>query len=218
MKHCNECGVDIRGKLDNCPLCKSTLSGEASPSVFPYNKIKQSGIVALRILAGATGACLVAMIMLWQIFDWPGDIVLVSCLGLVVNFLFVQSIITTRPDFLRVVVRYFLIILAVAIAWLLISQNLMVSTYVIPGICFLALVFDAVLVSIFGSTFVSGYAKYLLFNVGLGLAPLILIALGLTTTNIPASLCALTASILLLTLALFARKQLVQELRKLLSQ
>lgn len=93
----------------------------------------------------------------------------------------------------------------------------MVTTFVIPGICLVALVFDAVLVAVFRGTFVSGYAKYLLFDVVLGLIPLALVALGLATWDVPANVSALTASVLLLALLVFTRKQLVAEVRKLFS-
>ena len=147
----------------------------------------------------------------------PGDIVLTVCLGLVVNYLFVRNILVHTPDFLRVVVRYFLILLAIAALWYLITRNPVVTTFVIPGICLVALVFDAVLVAVFRGTFVSGYAKYLLFDVVLGLIPLALVALGLTTWDVPANVSALTASVLLLALLVFTRKQLVAEVRKLFS-
>ena len=127
------------------------------------------------------------MLFLGRTLGLPGDIVLTVCLGLVVNYLFVRNILVHTPDFLRVVVRYFLILLAIAALWYLITRNPVVTTFVIPGICLVALVFDAVLVAVFRGTFVSGYAKYLLFDVVLGLIPLALVALGLTTWDVPAN-------------------------------
>ena len=53
--------------------------------------------------------------------------------------------------------------------------------------------------------------RYLLFDVVLGLIPLALVALGLTTWDVPANVSALTASVLLLALLVFTRKQLVAE-------
>jgi hypothetical protein len=92
-----------------------------------------------------------------------------------------------------------------------------VTTFVIPVICLVALVTDTVLIAIFGGTFVSGYAKYLLFDVALGLAPLILVALGLTTWDIPAYISALMSSAFLLWVVVFMRQRLMAEIRKLLS-
>lgn len=217
MKRCDKCGVRFTGDLDLCPLCQSELSGDTSPAVFPRNEVRKSGALALAVLAFATGACLLAMLFLGNTFNLPGDIVLTVCLGLVVNYLFVRNIITHTPDFLRVVVRYFLVLLAIAAVWFLVSRNLMVTTFVIPGICLVALVFDGVLLAVFRGTFVTGYAKYLLFDVALGLIPLGLSALGLTTWNVLANISALVASVVLLGLVVFTRKQLMAEVRKLFS-
>ena len=217
MKRCGKCCVSFTGDLDRCPLCQAELSGKAEPSAFPRNEVRKSGAVALSVLAFVSGACLLAMLFLGRLLGLPGDIVLTVCLGLVVNYLFVRNILVHTPDFLRVVVRYFLILLAIAALWYLITRNPVVTTFVIPGICLVALVFDAVLVAVFRGTFVSGYAKYLLFDVVLGLIPLALVALGLATWDVPANVSALTASVLLLALLVFTRKQLVAEVRKLFS-
>ena len=80
------------------------------------NAVRKSGAVALAVLAFVTGACLIALPFLGHLLDIPGDIVLAVCVGLALNYLFVRNIIVHNPDFLRVVARYFLILLAVA-AW-----------------------------------------------------------------------------------------------------
>jgi hypothetical protein len=64
---------------------------------------------------------------------------------------------------------------------------------------------------------VSGYAKYLLFDLALGLAPLLLVALDLTTWDIPAYISALASSVFLLWVLVFMHRQLMAEIRKLLS-
>lgn len=217
MRECNKCKVDFGGDLEKCPLCQAELTGKAEPSVFPYNEAKKTGSKALAILAFATGASLLVSLFLWYTLSLPGDIMLSVGIALVVNYLFVRNIITHNPDFLRVVARYFLLLLAITAIWFLLTHNLFVTTFVIPGICMTALVFDAILLIYFRGTFVSGYAKYLIFNVVLGLAPLILVAFGLTTWPIPAFISALTSSILFWALLVFLRKQLITEIRKLFS-
>lgn len=217
MRRCNKCGIGLTGDLDKCPLCQSDLVGDAAPAVFPRNETKKSGSMALKVLAFATGVCLLLMVLLWQLLSLPGTIVLTVCLALVMNYLFVRNILTHSPDFLRVVARYFLILLAMAGVWFLLTQNFAITTFVIPGICLVALVFDTVLVSVFRGTFVTSYAKYLLFDVLLGLTPLALVALGLTTWSILAYASAFAASVFFLGLVVFMRKQLVAEVRKLFS-
>lgn len=217
MRACSKCSVEFTGDLDRCPLCQAELTGTAEPSVFPRNEVRKSGTVALKVLAFASGACLLLMVFLGYLLALPGDIVFTVCLALAVNYLFVRNILMRSPDFLRVVIRYFLVLLAIAAIWFAASGNLLITTFVIPGICLIALVFDAVLFAVFRGTFVTGYAKYLLFNVALGLIPVALVAFGLTTWNVLAYASALTASVLLLGLFVFARKQLAAEVRKLFS-
>ncbi|MFA6948492.1 MAG: DUF6320 domain-containing protein [Eubacteriales bacterium] len=38
MKHCDKCGVDVRGNSEFCPLCQGTLTGESEPvySIYPH--------------------------------------------------------------------------------------------------------------------------------------------------------------------------------------
>jgi hypothetical protein len=193
------------------------MTGQAEPSVFPQNKVRKSGVMALEVLAFVTGVCLLAMLFVGYLISLSLSIVGTVCLALAMNYLFVRNIIVRRPDFLRVVIRYFLVLLAVALLWFLLTGNLIMTTYVIPGICLLALVFDTVLIAIFRGTFVSGYAKYLLFDVALGLAPMILVVLGLTTWNMLAFISALVSSVFLLWILVFMRQQLMAEIRKLLS-
>jgi hypothetical protein len=193
------------------------LTGKPEPSVFPRNETKKSGSVALKVLAFVTGVCLLAMLLLWQLRSLPAEIVFTVCLAFVVNYLFIRNILTHRPDFLRVVVRYFLIVLALAAVWYFLTWNQAVTTFVIPGICLVAIVFDAVLLAVFRSTFIVGYAKYLLFDVVLGFAPLVLVALGLADWDVPAYISAFTASVFFLGLLVFMRKHLLAEIRKLFS-
>lgn len=217
MRRCDRCDIGFSGDLSICPLCHAELVGEAEPAVFPRNRAKESGSMALKVLAFATGVCLLLMLLLWQLHSLPGDVIVVVCLALAMNYLYVRNVLIHSPNFLRVVIRYFLILLAIAFAGFLVTGDRAITTYVIPGICLVALVFDAVLIVVFRGTFVSGYAKYLLFDVFLGLTPLVLVALGLTTWSLLAYLSAFTASVFFLALAIFMRKELVEELHKLFS-
>jgi hypothetical protein len=217
MRRCDGCGVNLTGRLEKCPLCHARLSGDFEPSVFPLNETKKSGSLALMVLAFVTGFCLLLMLLLWQLVPLQGGIVFAVCAALVANYLFIRNILTHRPDFLRIIVRYFLVLLAIAIVWFLLTGSLVVTSFVIPGICLLAIVFDAILLAVFRSTFVIGYAKYLLFDIVLGFAPLILAAFGLATWRVLAYISAFTASVLFLGLLAFMRRHLMDEIRKLFS-
>lgn len=217
MRRCDKCGVEFTGELDLCPLCQSELTGQAEPSLFPPNQIKETGGIALKVLMFATGAFLLVTLFFGYLLALPSDIIILVCVTLAVNHLFVRNILEHAPDFLRVVARYFLLLIAIALVWFIVTRNLVVTTFVIPSICLVALVFNAVLIAVFRGTFVSGYAKYLLFDFVLGLMPMVLVTLGLTTWEIPSYASALVSCLLLLALFAFTRKQLIAEVRKLFS-
>lgn len=215
MRYCSSCKVEFTGDIDRCPLCQSELTGTATPAAFPDNVVRKSGMLALSILGFTSGACLLVMLFLGYVLHLPVSIVVVVCFAIALNYLLVRNILVHRPDFLRVISRYFQALLALAIIWFIVSGDLIVTTFVIPSIVAVAIVFDAVLVIIFRGSFVSGYAKYLLLNVVFGIAPLALIMLGWTLYDLPALISALLACIFLLALLVFGRRRLVDEMHKL---
>jgi hypothetical protein len=173
--------------------------------------------MALKVFAFATGLCLLAAVFVGHLLSFSLGIIAAICLAVLMNYLFVRNIIVHSPDFLRVIIRYFLFLLGIALLWFMFTGNLVVTTFVIPVICLVALVTDTVLIAVFRGTFVSGYAKYLLFDVVLGLAPLILVVLGLTTWSMPAYISALVSCAFSLWVVIFMRQRLMTEIRKLLS-
>lgn len=215
MRRCERCGVAFAGELERCPLCDAELQGDATPSPFPRNEVKRSGTMALRVIGFATGTAVLAMLFVGHMFSLHGELVFGVCLALLTNYLFVRHILLRAPDFLRLMARYFLVLLALAALWFVVTGNQFVATWVIPCVCLVALVFDAVLVCVFRGTFVSGYAKYLLFNVVFGLVPLALSAAGLTTWDVPSYVSAFVACVLFLALLVFMRERLMAEVRKL---
>lgn len=215
MRRCDKCGVEFTGDLDVCPLCQARLTGETSPSVFPRNEVKKSGTMALRVLAFVTGVGVLTTLFVGQMLGLAGSITMPICIAQLVNYALVRHALVSAPDFLRLVARYFLVLLALAVVWFAVGRNPVVATYVVPSICLAALVFDAVLVCVFRGTFVSGYAKYLLLDVVFGLVPLLFVALGFTTWDVLAYVSALVACVLLLGLVVFARERLAAEVRKL---
>jgi hypothetical protein len=215
MKYCGACKVEFTGDIDRCPLCQSELTGKAQPAAFPDNTVRKSGMLALSILGFASGACLLVMLFLGYLLHLPASIVVAACFAVALNYLLVRNILVHRPDFLRVISRYFQALLAIAVIWFAATGNLIVTTFIIPGIIMVAIVFDAVLVIVFRGSFVSGYAKYLLLNVVLGIASIALIAFNLTLWDLPALISTLLASIFLLALIVFGRQRLTDEIRKL---
>ena len=187
------------------------------PSVFPPNSFERKSTRVRTVLAVLTLICIALIALLGGTAGGSALAVGAPCAAVALNWLFVRNMIVHAPDFIRVVERYFLVLLAVAGLWFLSTGNLIVTTYVIPGLCLLALAFNAVLLIAFRGPFVTGYAKYLIYEVLLGLVPLALLAAGLITWPPLAIAAGTAAAALLAILLLVGRKQLAAEARKLFS-
>lgn len=217
MRRCDSCGVTFSGDLPRCPLCGRPLAGDPVPAAFPVNEVHRTSKLARRLLAAATLTCISAAIIGGIALRAPVPGIIAICAAFAITYLFLRNIMVHTPDFLRIVERYFLLLLGVAALWFAGTGSLTVATYVIPLISTSAILFNTVLLAAYRSAFVSGYAKYLLYNLVLGLAPLVFVFLGLATWPVPACINAAAAVILGILLAALARKQSAEEARKLFS-
>ena len=215
MMRCNECKVDFGGDLDKCPLCGSELSGEPSPSAYPRITLMRRSRIARFVLALASFVLLLAIIALCVLTQTSPWRCVLACAALVINYIFVRNMMVHAPDVLRLLQRYYLVLLAMALIWFFATWDPSISTYVIPCICIVGTLFNAVMLLVFRSSFIQDYAKYLLFVVVLGLLPL---ALFFTGTVEWAALPIISAGFTLLLavgLIAFARTSVTSEARKL---
>ncbi len=215
MSYCPQDKLFFTGDLDRCPLCGTALEGEKTPSPFPAHVVQQSKKRATGALAISTLCC--AALVLWLGFaagaSWLYTGAALGALAL--NFIFLRNMVVHSPNFLRVVERYFLVLLAVALLFLLATHNHAVGTYVIPVLCITALLCNSILLVVFRASFVRTYAKYLLYDLVLGFVPLGLWLLGLSTSAPLAIGSALMAVVLLALLLLLTRRSLHSEMGKL---
>ena len=122
--------------------------------------------------------------------------------------LFINSAILHVPRPLRLMFRYFYIMLAIALVWFVATMNHVVTMFVIPITCLVSLVFDVVLLIVLRAKAIDEYAKYLAFDIVAGLMPLTFIPLGWAPWDVLVSL------LVLLGLLVFARRQLFSEFGK----
>lgn len=215
MMRCPSCRVDYTGALDRCPLCGDDLQGMPTERVLPESRLAQPRKVASRILVLLTGMVLVLVVMLGIAAATPVPLICIACAALLVNYVFVRSIVVHSPSFLRMVERYYLVLMALALLVLFATGNVSMATFVIPVLSLIALLSNCVLVVVFRNAFVQGYAKYLLYDLALGLVPLVLLAAGLVTWAPLSVASAVVAALLLVLMLCLTRRQLVSELRKL---
>lgn len=215
MKHCDACTVDFTGDMARCPLCQNELHGEASPAAFPAQQIYlRPRRLAVEIITFVTGAILLLHGFFSYLFSWPIPIASASAAALIISVLFINSAILHVPRPLRLMFRYFYIMLAIALVWFVATMNCVVTMFVIPITCLVSLVFDVVLLIVLRAKAIDEYAKYLAFDIVAGLMPLTFIPLGWAPWDVLVMVSGLVSLLVLLGLLVFARRQLFSEFGK----
>ncbi len=212
---CSTCGIDISGKHSTCPLCKSALSGEPSPSPFPSNTLEKTSKKARIILGGITFALIIAATLICSLFQASLSLTIAIDVALIVNYLFIRNAILHSPSVFRSVVRYFIVIIALAYTWYIATGDQNVIDYIIPSISTTSLIFDSILIVLFAHQFISSYSKYVISNVLLGLVPLVLLAIHVIENPVPSTINVVFSVVTGLILCLFTGKQLIDELKRL---
>ena len=217
MKRCPRCDINFSGEHDLCPLCASTLIGEGSTSPFPASLLlapKQK----VNHIVGALSVLIALVAILGGLYLQQNLLAISSeLLALLLNYIFLRNVVMHSPIFLRIIQRYFLLILAIMLLLLAVTQQNVIATYIIPTICLVALITNGVLVIVFRDSFVKGYAKYLLYELVLGFLPLLLMVTGLVSWPYLAVISAVVSALLLVLLLILCRKQLTLEFKKLFS-
>ena len=207
MRYCPSCRIDFTGVLDRCPLCGSKLEGTPEGMIFPENEFARTKKLAKRSMIALTFACVRT--------HASAVTGIASFAAVIVNYIFIRNVVVHSPSFLRIIERYFLVVMALALLLLLATGDSRLATYVVPALTLVALFFNGVLVAVFRNGFVQGYAKYLLFNFVLGMVPLVLLATGLVSQPALSIASGVVSGLLLVLLLVLTRKQLFSEMQKL---
>lgn len=215
MKHCDFCRIDVEGTLDRCPLCGTPLEGAPTSDPFP-------NVAPVRQAFRAEGLLGTITLLLCLLVVPPLAAGLVGPLGalaivgtLLANYLFLRNILAHASDVLRMVERYYFVLLAMALLAYMATQAPMVSCLVVPLLCIVALLVNGVLLLVFRGSFVEDYAKYLIMDIVLGGVPLLMVALGFVPWPWLAYVSAALALLLLVVLLTGTSGRFAAESRKL---
>lgn len=215
MRYCPSCRIDFTGVLDRCPLCGSKLEGTPEGMIFPENEFARTKKLAKRSMIALTFAALAFVAFLCVRTHASAVTGIASFAAVIVNYIFIRNVVVHSPSFLRIIERYFLVVMALALLLLLATGDSRLATYVVPALTLVALFFNGVLVPVFRNGFVQGYAKYLLFNFVLGMVPLVLLVTGLVSQPALSIASGVVSGLLLVLLLVLTRKQLFSEMQKL---
>jgi len=216
VKYCNNCKVEVVGNRKNCPLCQETLKGDKSQDeVFPqimfvYKEhsfffkilllvsiIIASTTVALNILLNEWGA--------WSLFILGG-------LGSVWASLI--TAINKRNNIHKNIVYQVMIISVIAIVWdLLTGWRSWSISYVIPFVCFFAMLSMAVISKVL-KLYIEDYIVYIIIDGLFGIIPIIFIFTGGVSVLYPSLICIVTSIISLSTILIFEDRKLLAEIKR----
>ena len=184
-------------------------------SPFPKLEHFRRSRRAQAILGGVTLVLLAAIVVLCIVVRANPWRCVLACAALVVNYAFVRNMVVHSPDVLRLLQRYYLVLVAMAFLWFFATWDPSISTLVIPCLCITGTLFNAVLLAVFRSRFLGDYAKYLLFVIVLGVSPVALFFTGTVAWPAMPIISAAFAVLFAAALAAFAHKQVAAEARKL---
>ena len=168
MKHCDKCGVDVLGTLDNCPLCGGFLDEEGRDCAFyrdgiepyvryPQLKIKENvyrGLLSLKALLLILILGLICVFIdktLTPVSMWSAYVLIA---GLAVYFTAIMAVYRKRRFYAQIAVDAFVLTAAAFAADLVYSLDASGGTglfgvslrYVVPALLFAALIVTDVMV------------------------------------------------------------------------
>lgn len=216
MKYCNNCKVEVVGNRKSCPLCQEALKGDkAQEEVFPRiaSVYKEHGLffkilllasiviasttVALNILLNEWGA--------WSIFVLGG-------LGSVWASLI--TAINKRNNIHKNIVYQVMVISVIAVIWdLLTGWRSWSISYVIPFVCFFAMMSMSVISKVL-KLYIEDYIVYIIIDGLFGIIPIIFIFTGGLSVLYPSLICIVTSIISLSTILIFEDKKLLAEIKR----
>ena len=123
MRKCNKCNIEFNGNFEMCPLCNSRMTGKKTDNVFP--KIKTSNPTLLyKVLSFVSFSIGVLFAFTEYVISKSFYINKFVVLGLVTNYILVKFILKNYKDVLKMMNKYFLIILILFFTWFLATKSL----------------------------------------------------------------------------------------------
>ncbi|WP_148401439.1 DUF6320 domain-containing protein [Bifidobacterium gallicum] len=203
------CDVDYTGHIERCPLCQSDLVGDAVPGVLPRQiPFLKPRRLATQLLLFITGVVIVLIVFFAYQFHWDWPDVIASLFSWLVLMLLVVNAVAHDVRPLRLCFRLPYLILLASLVWLLFTRNLIITQFVIPITWLASFAYDAVVLVVLRDRAIDRYFKYLIFDIIMGAVLLVMIPLGWAPWHLLVVINAAVAAIMLLSLVIFAHRQI----------
>ena len=214
---CEQCKIDLFAAEHRCPLCQGDLVGDANEDAAVFPKIAYTMRPNHEFLRRFGFVSFVAAIVCLAIdFNLPernGWSVLVVA-AIASLWLSLIVVLKKRGNIHKTIVYQVALISSIAVLWDLFTGFHRWSVdFVIPISSTSAMVLMAVLARILKLK-MQDYIIYLILDIIIGIASLILLLCGVLTNTIPSVICLSTSAIFLAALISFEGRALVTEIQR----
>jgi hypothetical protein len=217
MRRCNNCKVNISGIIIECPLCQNRLEGKSAVSMYPNNiRREKDGILFKVLVFLSTIICIFTTFIEFHLtgtVNWSSIIIL----GIITAIISIYFIIINFGDVLKMISKYFILLLILLFIWFIATRNLIITTYIIPIVCITMLAFNSIILSLLKDYYKAQFISTIITDIIICFIPILLIIFNLTTINLYANICIIVNIIIVITLLIFFRRELFEELEKRLS-
>lgn len=217
MKKCNKCNIEFNGNIKYCPLCQNKLTNFSSPNVFPPNIKRQKDTILFKILLFVSIVMSIISIFLEYIITKKFNYSFFVTFGLITNMILLLFILENYQNVLKMMAKYFYVILTLLFIWYFATKNLIITTFIIPGLCIVIYLFNGITMIVLKNYYITKYTGIILFDAIIGLIPMLLVFLNLTTINILAYICFMLDIFIFLALIIFCKQKIFNELKKMFS-
>ena len=214
MKRCSKCKISYNGNLKRCPLCQAELSGKNSVGVFPKIKTKKENLLNKILLFTSIAVAITFSFVEYNIHKQLTISKYVS-LSLFTCYILVIYIIKKYKNILKIMNKYFIIILILTFLWFFITKSLIITSYIIPILCIIILIYNSITMLVLKDSYIIKFLKIILIDSLIGLIPWILTLLSLITHNILSNICLLLDILILIGLLIFCKENVIEEFKKL---
>lgn len=217
MKKCNKCNIHFSGNIKYCPLCQNKLTDDSSPSVFPKNIKREKDTILFKILFFISIVISIISLFLEFIITRKLHYSFFTILGLITNLILLIFILKNNQNVLKMMAKYFYVILALLFVWYFVTKSLIITTYIIPSLCIVIYIFNSITMIVLKNYYFTKYTGIILVDAIIGLIPMLLVFLNLTTINILAYICLLLDIFIFLAILIFCKEIIIDEVKKLFS-
>ncbi len=215
MKNCPHCNINIGGTYERCPLCSSTLQGDATIDLFPRSSKKTSGSIPLKIIVfllvmGPIVCLALDFFLLKGNHVHFGLIVLVWCMAALWYMLVVFK--NRRMLSRLITLGVILFSTAAVLTEIIVGYRGITTDYIVPSLITAALVANFIL-SIIDRSNRYNATFYVIWSVFIGIIPSIVMLVG-EETSLAWEICFFTSVAAFVGLLVFKGRAVMSELHK----